>query len=53
LNTTGIHHPSGDVKKISFNIDDTEVGQFGGADCWHVLDWEDGTTEPGSSGSPL
>jgi hypothetical protein len=53
LNTTGIHHPSGDVKKISFNIDDTEVAQFGGADCWHILDWEDGTTEPGSSGSPL
>ncbi len=49
----GIHHPSGDVKKITFNDDATEVGDFGGADCWHILDWEDGTTEPGSSGSPL
>lgn len=52
-NTTGIHHPRGDVMKISFNIDDTQVGTYNGADCWHVLDWEDGTTEPGSSGSPL
>ena len=49
----GIHHPSGDVKKITFNDDATEIGQFGGADCWHILDWEDGTTEGGSSGSPL
>ena len=53
LNTTGIHHPAGDVKKITFNTDATEIGQFGGADCWHILDWEDGTTEGGSSGSPL
>jgi len=49
----GIHHPSGDVKKITFNDDATDVGNFGGADCWHILDWEDGTTEGGSSGSPL
>lgn len=49
----GIHHPAGDVKKITFNDDATEIGQFGGADCWHILDWEDGTTEGGSSGSPL
>ena len=49
----GIHHPAGDVKKITFNDDATDVGQFGGADCWHILDWEDGTTEGGSSGSPL
>lgn len=49
----GIHHPAGDVKKITFNDDATEVGDYGGADCWHILDWEDGTTEGGSSGSPL
>lgn len=52
-NTTGIHHPRGDVMKISFDFDNAEVGTYNGADCWHVLDWEDGTTEPGSSGSPL
>ena len=51
--TTGIHHPRGDVMKISFNIDGNGVENWGGADCWHVFDWEDGTTEPGSSGSPL
>lgn len=50
---TCIHHPDGDVKKISFNTDDTGIDQFGNADCWHIFDWEDGTTEPGSSGSPL
>lgn len=51
--TTGIHHPRGDVMKITFNDDGTEATDWGGADCWHVFDWEDGTTEPGSSGSPL
>ncbi|MEX1189205.1 MAG: T9SS type A sorting domain-containing protein [Bacteroidia bacterium] len=51
--STGIHHPRGDVMKITFNTDATEIGQYNGADCWHVLDWEDGTTEGGSSGSPL
>lgn len=53
LNTTCIHHPQGDVKKITFNTDDSEIAQYSGADCWHIFDWEDGTTEPGSSGSPL
>ena len=53
----GIHHPSGDVMKISFEqdnpipIDDYNAGN-GPADCWRVF-WENGTTEGGSSGSPL
>lgn len=53
--TVCIHHPSGDVKKITFNYDGTEVANWGNpqANCWHIFDWEDGTTEPGSSGSPL
>ena len=45
----GIHHPSGDIKKISFDYNNAQSsGSF-----WRVLDWDDGTTEPGSSGSPL
>lgn len=49
----GIHHPSGDIKKISFENDPLAIANWGGADCWHVMAWDDGTTEPGSSGSPL
>lgn len=50
--TTCIHHPAGDVKKISFNTDIlfSSVNNF---DLWRVGNWEDGTTEGGSSGSPL
>jgi hypothetical protein len=50
---TGIHHPSGDVKKISFDDDPAQPASFGGAACWNIENWEDGTTEPGSSGSGL
>ena len=49
----GIHHPAGDLKKISFDNEAAVNGNFSGAQCWRVLDWEDGTTEGGSSGSPL
>lgn len=49
----GIHHPAGDIKKISFDTDPAPQGTFGGAQCWNVQNWEDGTTEPGSSGSGL
>ena len=52
-NQTGIHHPAGDVKKISFDTDPAVFATFGGAACWNVQNWEDGTTEPGSSGSGL
>ena len=48
-----IHHPSGDVKKISFDNHPATMASFGGAQCWRVANWEDGTTEPGSSGSGL
>jgi len=51
--STAIHHPSGDVKKISFDNDQPVTGEFDGADCWHIQGWEDGTTEGGSSGSGL
>ena len=44
-----IHHPSGDIKKISFDYNNaSNAGNY-----WDINNWEDGTTEPGSSGSPL
>lgn len=54
----GIHHPSGDVKKIchaSDNgaADNISFANVGGAAVWYMDFWEDGVTEPGSSGSPL
>jgi hypothetical protein len=49
----GIHHPSGDEKAISFDDDPlTKVNAYGsGSHQWRVGDWEQGTTEGGSSGS--
>jgi len=52
-NQVGIHHPSGDIKKISFDNNPATNANFGGAACWRIATWEDGTTEGGSSGSPL
>lgn len=53
---TGIHHPSGDVMKIC-QADDTGNNIFhatnGGAATWELNSWDEGVTEPGSSGSPL
>ncbi|MCP4631417.1 MAG: T9SS type A sorting domain-containing protein [candidate division Zixibacteria bacterium] len=51
-----IHHPSGDIKKISFEDDpitSTDYLETSGTTHWRVADWDDGTTEGGSSGSPL
>jgi lysyl endopeptidase len=48
-----IHHPSGDIKKISFENDAPYHDTGNGAQVWWIDDWEVGVTEPGSSGSPL
>ena len=48
-----IHHPSGDIKKISEAANSTISATWSGADCWRVGQWTQGCTEPGSSGSPL
>ncbi|MDP4731591.1 MAG: trypsin-like peptidase domain-containing protein [Flavobacteriales bacterium] len=50
---TCIHHPSGDLKKISFENNAVPQGTWSGAQTWDVQQWDDGITEPGSSGSPL
>ena len=47
-NTTAIHHPAGDVKKFSVDND----APIDNNSFWTVV-WEQGTTEGGSSGSPL
>ncbi|WP_019989738.1 hypothetical protein [Rudanella lutea] len=55
-NNFGIHHPRGDVKKISFTNADTQVSGYGGfgGDTHVIAFWGGlGTTDPGSSGSPL
>ncbi len=48
-NSITIHHPQGDVKKISF--DDNPPTKSGTQ--WKIGKWDDGVTEPGSSGCPL
>lgn len=57
--SVGIHHPSGDIKKWSYDGDASVSSEWGGWGSsgtnthWEVLDWDIGTTEGGSSGSPL
>ncbi len=54
-----IHHPNTDEKRISFENDPTQITSYLGTtvpgDSTHVriVDWDLGTTEPGSSGSPV
>ncbi|WPU63241.1 trypsin-like serine peptidase [Peredibacter starrii] len=57
--STAIHHPNVDEKSISFDNDRAVLSSYSGqsspGDGTHVrvIDWDKGTTEPGSSGSPL
>ncbi|OFY87539.1 MAG: hypothetical protein A3F72_20895 [Bacteroidetes bacterium RIFCSPLOWO2_12_FULL_35_15] len=50
-----IHHPSGDIKKISEALNPTTTASWGtpAADTWQVGEWTTACTEPGSSGAPL
>lgn len=55
----GIHHPDGEEKRISFEDQATTITSYlsntvpGDGTHLRVTDWDLGTTEPGSSGSPL
>ncbi|MFM7595736.1 MAG: T9SS type A sorting domain-containing protein [Flavobacteriales bacterium] len=52
----GIHHPSGDIKKISIENNPLISTSFGASPAnshWGVTGWDEGVTEGGSSGSPL
>lgn len=53
-----IHHPGTDEKRISFEFNSTQIGNGNGnpspsGNFVIVPDWDIGTTEGGSSGSPL
>ncbi len=52
---TCIHHPGGDVKKISADSDGATTASYGYdyRTHWKVPSWDFGTTEGGSSGSGL
>jgi lysyl endopeptidase len=52
--TVGISHPLGDIMKASVDNDATVVGNIGTFtnNAWRVQ-WDDGTVQDGSSGSPL
>lgn len=49
-----IHHPDGDVKKISLSSQAAVSATYSSATCWQIF-WTVGSTctEPGSSGSPV
>jgi hypothetical protein len=58
LGSVGIHHPRGNEKAIAFNDDALTsrfscIGPSNPDTHWNVDNWEQGTTEPGSSGSAL
>jgi hypothetical protein len=60
-NSVAIHHPGGDVKKISVDNDPPEVSyhdidffpELIRYSHWRILEWDVATTEPGSSGCPI
>jgi len=57
--SVAIHQPSGDEKSISFDDDPTLITSYqgttepGNGTHFQIGAWDLGTTEPGSSGSPL
>lgn len=54
--SVSIHHPNGDVKKISMDYDAAVSSSYSSYDAttfWKILQWDIGTTEAGSSGAPL
>ncbi|MCO4755749.1 MAG: trypsin-like peptidase domain-containing protein [Bacteriovoracaceae bacterium] len=59
VGATAIHHPSTDEKSISFDYDPLTITSYlkeevpGDTTHIRVHNWDVGTTEPGSSGSPL
>jgi len=56
-NTVTIHHPQGDIKKISKDYDAPIFSDYGSGyvsnSHWNIGEWDLGTTEGGSSGAPL
>jgi lysyl endopeptidase len=50
---TGIHHPAGDVMKISFDTNQFQTSSWGGTNNHWLLAFDDGVVQKGSSGSPI
>ncbi len=51
---TGIHHPTGDYKRISFGNKAEPIATRGRPEPkYHSITWREGVTEGGSSGSPI
>jgi hypothetical protein len=51
---TGIHHPGGDYKRISFGQRAQPVATRGRPESlFYTINWREGVTEGGSSGSPI
>ena len=52
-----IHHPLGDIKKVSIDQDAAVTSNFNSSylakGFWNILRWDKGVTEEGSSGGPL
>jgi V8-like Glu-specific endopeptidase len=56
--TRTIHHPKGDVKKVSIDYDSPGLSSYSPSghvnnSFWWIKQWDIGTTEAGSSGGPL
>lgn len=51
--SVSIHHPAGDLMKFSRDFDPSGVSSWGGTNNHWVSVFEQGTVQPGSSGSPL
>jgi lysyl endopeptidase len=55
--SVSIHHPLGDIKKISIDKDAAITYKFSSSylnnGFWNILRWDYGVTENGSSGGPL
>ncbi|MEI6277108.1 MAG: hypothetical protein WCP08_14010 [Prolixibacteraceae bacterium] len=56
--TRTVHHPKGDVKKVSIDSDAPGIATYSATgrlnnSFWLVKKWDIGTTEAGSSGCPL
>jgi len=55
--TRTVHHPKGDVKKVSIDNDPPGIGTYNQNGVtnsyWWIKKWDIGTTEGGSSGGPL
>ncbi|MDP3441680.1 MAG: hypothetical protein Q8T08_02370 [Ignavibacteria bacterium] len=50
---TGIHHPAGDVMKISFDVNQFQTSSWNGTNNHWLLAFDDGVVQKGSSGSPI